>query len=124
MFPQPLTPPIKDLISYKREHGTPLAWLNSVTVLTNTLNMTLQEAADHIGLLYQSNIDAYNKNKRLIPSFGEKSDRNVEAYLRAMDYWIIGLLEWDFRSKRYLGDKGEEVKLSHVVPIAVQVEVR
>ena len=81
--------------------------------------MTLQEAADHIGLLYQSNIDAYNKNKRLIPSFGEKSDRDVEAYLRAMDYWIIGLLEWDFRSKRYLGDKGEEVKLSHVVPIAV-----
>ena len=79
--------------------------------------MTLQEAANYIGQLSHSLMQIYLEQKHLIPSFGPESDRDIRSYMRNMDDWVVGSLEWDFRSKRYFGDDNEKVRESHVVKI-------
>ena len=86
-----------------------------------TKGMFLQEAFDHIGLLSESLMTDYLKNKSLIRSYGPETDTDVQAYLRNMDDWVSGSLEWDFRSKRYFGDENEKVRVSHVVRISPRV---
>ena len=89
-------------------------------MLANTKGTSIQEAANFIGKYYESLIETYTKNKQLIPSFGDKVDKDVEAYIRNMEDWIIGIIEWSFRSKRYFGDEHEKVRSSHVTAISVR----
>ena len=105
------------MVSYKKERVAGLDWVNSLTILMNTMDMSLQEAMDYVGELHRSALRDYIENKKLIPSFGAEVDRDIRAYVRNMDDWVIGNLEWHFRSKRYLGDDNERVRESRVVTI-------
>ena len=110
----------KDLYSYNIEQSLGLAGNNVITVLMKANGMTLQEAANHVGVVFESLMDAYVKNKALVRSFGPEHDANIQAYMQGIGYWAVGNLEWSFKSQRYFGPAHEEVRRTGVVKIAQQ----
>ncbi len=59
-------------------------------------------------------LDTFMEDKALLHS-SFKANSVVQRYIDAMQYWVIGCLHWSFDSKRYFGDKGKEIKQTHVV---------
>ena len=102
------------------EQSLGLAGNNVITVLMKTNGVTLQEAANHVGVVFESLMDTYVKNKALVRSFGPEHDANIQAYMQNVGYWVVGNLEWSFKSQRYFGSAHEEVRRTGVVKIAPQ----
>lgn len=100
------------------EQSLGLGGNNALTVLMKSKGMTLQEAADHVGLVFKSLMDDYNKYKALVRSFGPEHDANIQAYIRNIGGWVIGNLEWSFKSQRYFGPENEEIRRTRVVRIS------
>ena len=92
--------------------------MNAINILIKTKGMSLQEAFDYIGVLFESLMTGYLKDKSLVRSYDPETDADVRAYFRNMDDWVSGNLEWNFQSKRYFGDEHERVRVSHVVRIS------
>ena len=100
------------------EQSLGLAGNNVITVLMKTDGMTLQEAVNHVGEVFESLMGTYMKNKALVRSFGPEHDANIQAYMQGIGYWAVGNIEWSFKSQRYFGSAHEEVRRTGVVKIA------
>ena len=59
----------------------------------------------------------YRQYKPLIPSFGAKTDSDIQKYLQSLDDWLRGTLEWCFQCRRYCGDDNVKVRESQIVRI-------
>ena len=86
----------------------------------------LQSAVDYVGDLCAKTIDTFSANKEQIPSWGPEIDGMVAGYVKGLQDWIVGYvdpfylnyvfdildrsLHWSFRTHRYFGTKGMEVK--------------
>lgn len=82
-----------------------------VAVLMHHYDYSLQEAVNHVGAMCREVMDTFAKNKTLIPSFGEETlDSHVAKYVEGLQDWISGALHWSFKSQRYLGAEGPEIK--------------
>ena len=95
--------------------------MNMVNILMINEDISAQEAVDRMGQIYESRMKDYTRQMQLIPSFGVDTDCDIHAYLRAIGSWVVGNLEWDFRSKRYFGDENDSVRSSHVVEILKEI---
>lgn len=100
------------------EQSLGLAGNNVITVLMESNGLSLQEAANHVGVAFESMMKDYVKNKSLVRSFGSKHDANIQAYMENIAYWVVGNLEWSFRSKRYFGTDQETVRKTRVVKLS------
>lgn len=81
-------------------------------------NMTLQQAVDQVGELCRQTIDTFAENLKRIPSFGdEKLDKDVQTYVDGLRYWISGSLHWSFKTERYFGKDGEQVKKTRIIKL-------
>lgn len=84
--------------------------------------ITLQQAADYAGELFQSLLDMFQMNKAQLPSFATTTgvdgvDRDVEKYVHALELAVVGNLCWSFETKRYFGEDKEQVKRTLVVTL-------
>jgi hypothetical protein len=79
--------------------------------------MSLQEAADHLGVVFQNLVKEYMESKELIRSYGPNVDELIHAYIQHVSYWVAGNLEWSFKSQRYFGTDSDEVRKSGVVKL-------
>ena len=86
-----------------------------IVILMTYHGLTLQGAVDHVGELCRQTINTFIENKKLVPNWSPKIDRDVELYIRGLQDWIVGSLHWSFMTKRYFGDDGAEVKKHRVV---------
>lgn len=84
--------------------------------------LNLQQAVDRLGEMCKQTIDTFIENQARVPSWGDRIDKDVELYVNGMKEWIVGSLHWSFRTKRYFGDNGEEVKATRVVELLSQEE--
>jgi hypothetical protein len=100
------------------EQSLGLAGNNVLTVLMKGKGMTLQEASDHVGVVFQSLVDTYMKNKTLVRSFGPEHDAHIQTYIENVGQWAVGNLEWSFKSQRYFGPAHEEIRKTGVVRVA------
>ena len=91
--------------------------VNVLTVFMKEYNMTFQQATNHLGVEFKRLMSVFLENKKLVRSYGTDTDANVQAYLQHVGYWVKGNLEWSFRSKRYFGDKGEEIRKTGMVKL-------
>ncbi|THH13873.1 hypothetical protein EW146_g6385 [Bondarzewia mesenterica] len=90
---------------------------NLVIVAMNERGYSIQEAINFVGDLCKDTIDSFNSVRRSLPSWGPEIDRQVEQYVDGLQNWIIGSLHWSFETKRYFGDRGQDVKKNLAVKL-------
>lgn len=95
---------------------------NIVTVLMLQKDIDLQTASDLIGDHFKNLIDRFIVTKSQLPSWGASVDAAVADYVKAMEHWIIGNLEWSFETQRYFGALHAEIKTTRVVTLRPREE--
>ncbi|KDR73677.1 hypothetical protein GALMADRAFT_72397 [Galerina marginata CBS 339.88] len=90
---------------------------NMIIILMKYHGLTLQGAVDYVGDLCAQTIDAFSENKRKLPSWGAEIDDVVVQYVQGLQDWIVGSLHWSFRTHRYFGAQGAEVKKHRLVKL-------
>jgi hypothetical protein len=90
---------------------------NILTVLMNAEGISLQQAANTVGDHFAKLMKDLEDAKKRLPSWGVPVDADVARYVRALEDWIIGNLEWSFKTVRYFGSAHEEVKKTRVVAL-------
>ena len=86
-----------------------------IPVVMNEQGLDLQSAVDLVGDLCKQSIDRFNNDKKNLPSWGAKIDKDVGVYVNGLANWIVGSLHWSFESERYFGKNGKDIKASRVV---------
>ena len=65
-----------------------------IPILQEYHGMDLQEAVDCVGEMCKMTIDAFEENRKRIPSFGcPKLDRDVANYVQGLQDWIFNQIE-------------------------------
>ena len=88
---------------------------NILTVLMQAKGISLQQAADEVGEHSTKLMKDLEDAKKRLPSWGACVDADVARYVRALEDWVIGNLEWSFETVRYFGPTHDEVKKTRVV---------
>jgi hypothetical protein len=88
---------------------------NVLTVLMQAKGISLQQAADEVGEHSAKLMKDLEDAKKRLPSWGARVDTDVARYIRALEDWVIGNLEWSFETARYFGPTHDEVKKTRVV---------
>ncbi|THH18124.1 hypothetical protein EW146_g2812 [Bondarzewia mesenterica] len=99
-----------DVYSYRMEVAKGHIGNNIVTVLMRSRGSDLQSTSDYVGEYYKELMERYLADKPRLRSFGPELDADVALYIRAMENWPIGNLEWSFETFRYFGPRHDEVK--------------
>jgi hypothetical protein len=105
----------QDVYSYNMEQAKGHTGNNIVTVLMKARGCDLQTASDLIGAHYAELMGHYLADRERLPSFGLQIDADVRLYIRAMENWPIGNLEWSFETNRYFGPMHDEVRRTRLV---------
>ena len=79
--------------------------------------LSLQQAIDRIGEMCQQSMDTFVENQKRVPSWGDSIDKDVKLYVRGLQEWMVGCLNWSFVTKRYFGDNGGMVKATRIVDL-------
>lgn len=90
---------------------------NILTVLMGAKGISLQQAANTVGEHSAKLMKDLNDAKKRLPSWGAPIDADVARYIRALEDWVIGNLEWSFKSPRYFGPTHDEVKKTRIVTL-------
>lgn len=91
--------------------------MNVVTILMNKNKITLQEAFDEAGLLFQKHFDNVMEcKKKLLNNF--KND-DLRKRIEFLEDAIAGHLEWCVQTKRYFKN-GIDIKINPVIVISKQ----
>ncbi|TFY78436.1 hypothetical protein EWM64_g5579 [Hericium alpestre] len=104
-----------DLYSFDMEQTKGLEGNNFLTVLMRTRGMTLQEASDYTGAHYKELMDTFLTNEAQLRSFGPEVDKDVKLWIRSMQHWPVGNLNWSFETPRYYGEARDEIRKNRVV---------
>ena len=105
----------QDVYSYNMEQSKGIGGNNIVTVLMEDRIVDLQEASDLVGEHFAGLMARFMDGKRKLPSWGLETDAAVAAYIRAMEHWVVGNLDWSFETQRYFGPQHTAVKENRVV---------
>lgn len=89
-----------DLISYAKERGEANIRNNLVSVLVGHTGCTVQEAMDRIGAMRDEAVAAM---AALAPAAVALGSPAVNAYVRGLQYWISGSVDYSLTSSRYFG---------------------
>lgn len=87
-----------DLISYAKERGAVNARNNLVSVLVACTDCAVQEAMDRIGMMRDQAIAAM---VALEPVTSSLRSPAVSAYVRGLQYWVSGSVDYSLTSSRY-----------------------
>ncbi|OCH86166.1 terpenoid synthase [Obba rivulosa] len=107
-----------DLYSYNMEQAMGHTTNNIITVLMEHGHVDLQNAVDLVGGHWDELMNNFLANKKSLPSWGPELDLKVAAYIKGMEYWVVGNLHWSFRTVRYFGRAREEVQRTRIVHLA------
>jgi hypothetical protein len=77
-------------------------------------NLSLQQAFDRTGVLFQEVIDTFISSKnKLLAQY--QDDENVKIYSDNLEYTANANIEWSFKTTRYFGKDGDKVKENLVI---------
>ena len=71
----------------------------------------MDEAAE----IYKELANTMLSLKDEIQSFGPENDRSIRSYIYGMEQWVCGHAPWYLETKRYYGEKNEEVRWSRKI---------
>ncbi|KAJ7228636.1 terpenoid synthase [Mycena pura] len=90
---------------------------NMIVILMKYHGHTLQSAIDYVGELCRFTIDAFQRDRESLPSWGPEIDDMVQRYVGGLENWIVGSLHWSFMTERYFGKSGADVKKNRFVAL-------
>ncbi|KAG2081473.1 isoprenoid synthase domain-containing protein [Suillus cothurnatus] len=105
-----------DIFSYNMEqshHSTH----NLVAVLMIDQGLNLQDAVDYCTRLCNISLQRFEENRAILPSWGEEVDKDVATYVKGLQNWITGPLQWSFVTARYFGKDAHTVKRDRIVKL-------
>ncbi|ETR98646.1 terpenoid synthase [Trichoderma reesei RUT C-30] len=105
-----------DILSYKKEVELNDAGNNLVTIL-KAQNLSDQEAMDKIGRMLDACYESWYNAMDELPVWGAGIDQEVRRYLVVCRNVGLGNLHWSFRSGRYFGTSGEEVRKTRILTL-------
>ncbi|GBE81930.1 Linoleate 10R-lipoxygenase COP4 [Sparassis crispa] len=110
-----------DAHSYDMEQAKGLSAANILTVIMNAKQLPLQAAADYLAAEYTASMAHFMTDKAELVgrSYGKANNANLLLYISGLEAWISGVIEWDFLSKRYFGERNEEVAETLIVPLTI-----
>lgn len=73
--------------------------------------LSLQEATDHVGFMYQGLIQQMLQGKASLPSYGASVDVQLQKYMKGLEDWVVGSLHWSYESVRYFGEEAGTTSL-------------
>ncbi|KAI0925898.1 Linoleate 10R-lipoxygenase cop4 [Taiwanofungus camphoratus] len=111
-----------DVYSYNMEQAKGHSGNNIVTVLMRQKNVDLQTASDLVGEHFATLMDRFVTAKGGLPSWSPSVDAAVSDYVRAMEYWVTGNLEWSFETQRYFGVMHAEIKYTRLISLREREE--
>jgi len=111
----------QDIFSYNREQAKGDTH-NLLKVLINEHGISVEEAANRVSTLCKQSIDAFVRNRKLLPSWGGSVDHDVEKYVEGLSSWIIGILYWSFKTERYFGKDQALIKAAGRVRLLTSTE--
>lgn len=114
--------PAQDVYSYNMEQAKGHSGNNIVTVLMRQKNVDLQTASDLVGEHFATLMDRFVTAKGGLPSWSPSVDAAVSDYVRAMEYWVTGNLEWSFETQRYFGVMHAEIKYTRLISLREREE--
>jgi len=110
----------QDVYSFAAEQAAGLADHNLLTVLMRSQKLTLQGASDAAGAHYAMLMDEYMAARAILLQRTGQPD--VDAFVRAMDYWPVGNVVWSLETGRYFGmveAERERVRKTRLVRLSV-----
>ncbi|KAF7294122.1 Terpene cyclase [Mycena chlorophos] len=105
-----------DIFSYNVEQSRADTH-NMIVILMKYHGHTLQSAVDYVGELCRLTIDAFQRDRFEVPSWGPEVDEMVQRYIGGLEAWIVGSLHWSFMTERYFAKSGDVVKRERVVEL-------
>lgn len=111
-----------DIYSYNNEQGRGDGAHNLVYVLIHHHGHTVQSAVDHAGKMWRDTMEKFIADEQRLPSWGPVVDDMVQKYVSGLRDWSVGSLHWSFRTHRYFGLDGENVKKNRIVKVINKLE--
>ncbi|KIP08907.1 hypothetical protein PHLGIDRAFT_103744 [Phlebiopsis gigantea 11061_1 CR5-6] len=108
-----------DVYSYRLELSRGQPGSNVLSVLQQEMGVTLQDAADYVGLHFKELVAKYEAGKARMPSFGEDVDLLILQFYTLMECWVVGNIEWSFETGRYFGKDSAKVQATLIVELSV-----
>lgn len=89
-----------DIVSREKEqrHGDVH---NLVIVLRHEQQCSLQEAIDRAVIMHDAEMQRFQSLLTQLPSFSRKIDADLQLYVKGLQFWIRGNLDWSFETERY-----------------------
>ncbi|MGW0808059.1 terpene synthase family protein [Nonomuraea sp. NPDC002799] len=89
-----------DLFSYAKERGNDKARHNLVTVLATHKGLSLQRVLHEVAQMHNAAIDAFLDRRA---SLDRWATLPVRRYVRGLEHWVRGHIEFSLGSARYVG---------------------
>lgn len=106
------------------EQARGIAGNNLITVLMETQGLSLQEAIDRSGELFQSMVQQFLADKKDLMArpfstrgYSHSVDVGVMKCVEAMETMITGYIGWSFDTPRYFGNDFQEVLKTRIVKL-------
>ncbi|KIJ08221.1 hypothetical protein PAXINDRAFT_18633 [Paxillus involutus ATCC 200175] len=109
-----------DLYSYHIENSKGHTH-NIIDAVMKEKDLDVQGAMDFVGELCKRSIDRFVEDRKKLPSWGEKIDKDVAVYVEGLADWMPANLHWCFETERYYGKQGKEVKKTRVVTLLPKI---
>ena len=97
------------------EQARDIAGINIVTALMHDKGVDLQTAMDLVGEHFKTHMARFVEAKTQLPSWGPAVDETVRKYVKALEHWVVGNLEWCFDTQRYFGPLHAEITKTRTV---------
>ncbi|KAF9002134.1 isoprenoid synthase domain-containing protein [Cyathus striatus] len=106
-----------DIHSYAREQARGLDGHNVITVIMLEHSIDLQAALNWIGEYAEELVARFLSNIKHLPSWGAAMDRDLKIYIDRLGCGVRGQDSWSYETKRYYGEKGEEVRRTQIMTL-------
>ncbi|KAF3761240.1 hypothetical protein M406DRAFT_65720 [Cryphonectria parasitica EP155] len=104
-----------DVLSYRKDLIQGVKH-NIIHVLRNQ-NLSEQQAIDEIGEMLDERYREWYRALAEMPIWGEKVDRDVLKYIWGCQAVALGNLHWSYKTGRYLGAEGEQIRTTRIMTI-------
>ena len=101
---------MKDIHSYGCERSRGLDGHNIITVVMEECHLDLQQTLYWLSGYISRTISNFLSNSCGLPSWGEKVDKAVSAYIDRVGTCVCGNDVWSYESTRYYGEDGLKVQ--------------
>ncbi|CAE7214440.1 unnamed protein product [Rhizoctonia solani] len=85
--------------------------------------LDLEGAMEYVDQLIRKRVQDYVDAKAKLGSFGPELDDKVAKYVRGIEYWVQGAIDWSFMTPRYFGPDFEKVRETCEVEIMAPIEL-